>query len=120
VNQGEICLCGERLLVQRGIFDKFVDKFVTATKAWTVGDPKEASSNIGALISDAHLSKCLSYVQLAKELGGTVRCGGERVNVPGRCAKGFFFSPCVITDLPAHCRVNQVHLSIPFLYYHYH
>jgi aminomuconate-semialdehyde/2-hydroxymuconate-6-semialdehyde dehydrogenase len=112
-NQGEICLCGERLFVQRGIFDKFLEKFVAMTKSWEVGDPRDPSSTVGALISKQHLEKCLYYIDLAKKLGGKIECGGERVKLEGRCSNGFFLSPCILTNLSPSCAVNQEEIFGP-------
>jgi aminomuconate-semialdehyde/2-hydroxymuconate-6-semialdehyde dehydrogenase len=112
-NQGEICLCGSRILVQRALYDRFRDDFVARAEALVVGDPREQNSDLGALISGAHLDKVLSYVDLAREEGGTVLCGGRRVRLDGRCAGGFFASPTVIEGLPAACRTNQEEIFGP-------
>jgi aminomuconate-semialdehyde/2-hydroxymuconate-6-semialdehyde dehydrogenase len=112
-NQGEICLCGSRILVQRALYDRFRDDFVARAEALVVGDPREQNSDLGALISGAHLDKVLSYVDLAREEGGTVLCGGRRVRLDGRCAGGFFAAPTVIEGLPAACRTNQEEIFGP-------
>jgi acyl-CoA reductase-like NAD-dependent aldehyde dehydrogenase len=85
VNQGEICLCTERLFVHSSIYDKFMDSFVENAKKWTVGDPKE-NNNIGALISETHFNKVNSYYQLSKNENFKVHCGGP-ASVGGRCKK---------------------------------
>ncbi|KAE9550855.1 hypothetical protein FO519_005936 [Halicephalobus sp. NKZ332] len=86
-NQGEICLCTERLYVHSSIFDKFLEKFVEASKkVWITGDPKDPSSNIGALVSKQHFDKVNSYYELAKKEGATVHCGGP-ISPPERCAE---------------------------------
>src|SRR5262249_45468377 len=66
-NQGEICLCGSRLLVERTIYDEFLDRFVAATTMLRIGDPQDASTDVGALVSEPHLRKVEGYVELAKE-----------------------------------------------------
>lgn len=114
-NQGEICLCGSRILVERSIFEKFVSEFVKRTEQLIVGDPLGASTQIGALVSEAHLQKVLGYVTLAKEEGGQVLCGGNRVALPGRCANGYFMAPTVIVGLNQQCRTNQEEIFGPIV-----
>lgn len=107
MNQGQICLCGSRLFVQRSIFDSFLSKFVAKVKEIQPGDPLHSSTKMGALISDAHLAKVDSYVQLAKAEGGTILCGGCRPaagSLPPQCEAGFFYMPTVIAGLPHTCR----------------
>lgn len=112
-NQGEICLCGSRIFVEHSIYDKFVEAFVLKTKSLSVGDPLNESLTMGALVSEAHLNKVLSYIQLAKEEGGKIIAGGQRVKVEGRCANGFFVEPTVITGLAENCRTNQEEIFGP-------
>lgn len=112
-NQGEICLCGSRIFVERSIYDKFVDALVRKTKELTVGDPLDENSRLGALVSEAHLKKVMGYIDLAKQEGGTVLTGGSRVAVQGRCADGFFLEPTIITGLPSNCRTNQEEIFGP-------
>jgi aminomuconate-semialdehyde/2-hydroxymuconate-6-semialdehyde dehydrogenase len=106
-NQGEICLSGSRLLVERRLYEKFVDDFVARTKKLKVGDPLLEESQLGAVVSQAHQEKILSYIELAKKEGGTILCGGKKAKIEGRCAKGWFVEPTVITELPFDCRTNQ-------------
>ncbi len=112
-NQGEICLCGSRILVQRALYDRFRARFVDEVRALRVGDPLDPDTRIGALVSEEHLHKVLSYVQLAREEGGTVLCGGERIVPDGRCAGGAFLTPAVIDGLSAQCRTNQEEIFGP-------
>lgn len=112
-NQGQICLCGSRILVQRGIYDRFRDAFVERVKALKVGDPKDPSSDLGAVVSEPHMEKVLSYVDLAREEGGTVLCGGERVRLDGELADGWFIAPTVIEGLGPACRTNQEEIFGP-------
>lgn len=107
-NQGEICLCGSRIFVQRPIYDTFVERFVAATNQLRVGDPADPATDLGALISEAHLRKVLGYVELAKEEGGTIVTGGRRV-----ARQGFFLEPTVITGLDSNCRVLQEEIFGP-------
>ncbi len=112
-NQGEICLCGSRILVERSLYDRFVSEFIKRTKALVVGDPLDEATRLGALVSEGHMQKVLSYIDLAKQEGGTIACGGERVKVSGRCAFGYFVAPTVITGLPQNCRTNQEEIFGP-------
>lgn len=112
-NQGEICLCGSRILVERPLYQKFVDEFVKRTKSLIVGDPLEATTRVGALVSQAHMNKVLSYIKLAKEEGGTILAGGKQLNLQGRCKDGFFVEPTVITGLSQTCRTNQEEIFGP-------
>lgn len=112
-NQGEICFCGSRIYVERGIYAKFRDAFVARAKALRQGDPAEESTQQGALVSEAHLQKVLGYVGLARQEGGTILCGGERSQLDGRCTGGWFMQPTVIEGLAPDCRVNQEEIFGP-------
>jgi len=112
-NQGEICLCGSRILVERSLYQQFVDEFVRRTKSLVVGDPLEEATRVGALVSEAHMNKVLSYIKLAKEEGGTILAGGKQVVIGGRCQNGFFVEPTVVTGLSQTCRTNQEEIFGP-------
>jgi aminomuconate-semialdehyde/2-hydroxymuconate-6-semialdehyde dehydrogenase len=112
-NQGEICLCGSRIFVQRGIYDAFRDALVREVSAFAPGDPLAEGTRLGALVNEAHMNKVLSYITLAQEEGGTVLCGGSRVYLDGRCEGGFFVAPTLIEGLDAMCRVNQEEIFGP-------
>ncbi len=107
-NQGEICLCGSRIFVERAIHDVFVGRFVAATKKLRIGDPLDDVTDIGALISDAHLQKVMRYIDLAKQEGGTIVAGGNRVDRPG-----YFVEPTIVTGLGTDCRVLQEEIFGP-------
>ena len=111
-NQGQICLCGSRILVERPIYEKFKTEFVKRVKAMKVGDPS-ADVNLGAVVSKPHMEKVLSYAELAKEEGGTVLCGGKRVMIDGEFSEGYFLEPTVIEGLPHTCRTNQEEIFGP-------
>ncbi|MFO1494365.1 MAG: aldehyde dehydrogenase [Lysobacterales bacterium] len=112
-NQGQICLCGSRILIERPLYARFRDAFVAAAQALKVGDPRAADSDLGALVSSDHLQKVLSYIALAHEEGGRLLCGGERLALEGRCREGYFLAPTVFDQLDAHCRVNQEEIFGP-------
>lgn len=112
-NQGQICLCGSRLFVERPIYDKFKAAFVEKTKALKVGDPKSADSNLGAIVSESHMNNILSRIELAKQEGGTVLCGGERVILEGALKDGFYVAPTIIEGLDYKCQTNQEEIFGP-------
>ena len=106
LNQGQICLCGSRILVERTIYERFKKALLARTRRLKVGDPAKAVDQ-GALVSRAHLDKVRSYVELAKKEGGRVLCGGKPAAVAGRCKDGWFFEPTLLEGLGNDCRVNQ-------------
>ena len=112
-NQGQICLCGSRILVERSIYDKFVTAFVDKVNKMTIGDPLEDTTKTGAVVSESHMKKVLSYIKLAKEEGGQVVAGGQQVHLKGRCENGYFIEPTVITGLGHNCRTNQEEIFGP-------
>jgi aminomuconate-semialdehyde/2-hydroxymuconate-6-semialdehyde dehydrogenase len=112
-NQGEICLCGSRIFVERGIYEPFLKEFIKRTQHLAIGDPLENSTSVGALVSEAHMNKVLSYVELAKQEGGKIVHGGKRIILKGRCENGFFVEPTIITDLSYECRTNQEEIFGP-------
>ena len=112
-NQGEICLCGSRILVERSVYDRFRDEFVRRAAAQRLGDPLLPDTEQGAVISRQHKEKILSYIQLAKEEGGTILTGGREASVEGRCRNGFFVQPTVIDGLKPECRTNQEEIFGP-------
>ena len=112
-NQGQICLCGSRILVHEKLYDRFVADFTSKVAAMKVGDPLLEDTRTGAVVSEQHMQKILSYIELAKEEGGTVVCGGKRVILSGRCAQGFFVEPTVIVGLGPECRTNQEEIFGP-------
>jgi aminomuconate-semialdehyde/2-hydroxymuconate-6-semialdehyde dehydrogenase len=112
-NQGQICLCGSRILVERAIYDEFRDRFVARANALVVGDPLDEKTNLGAVVSKAHHDKIMGCIALAREEGGNVLAGGDAVAVPGRCADGWFVAPTVIDGLGPACRTNQEEIFGP-------
>ncbi len=106
-NQGQICLCGSRIFVERPLYEKFKTDFVERVSQLKIGDPLSAETNVGAVVSLPHLEKVLSYIDLAQAEGGKILCGGNRVKPEGRCANGYFIEPTVIEGLCFDCRTNQ-------------
>ena len=111
-NQGQICLCGSRILVERPLYDHFVAAFVEKVKALKVGRPDDPATQVGAVVSKDHQAKILHYIQLAQEEGGTVECGGQAL-YPEGAEGGFYVAPTVITGLSMGCRTNQEEIFGP-------
>ncbi|MGC1241412.1 MAG: aldehyde dehydrogenase [Chryseosolibacter sp.] len=114
-NQGEICLCGSRVFVERSIYEQFVGALVKRTRSLVVGDPMNENTRIGALVTEAHMKKVLSYIALAKEEGGQILAGGNQLKVKGRCENGFFVEPTIIAGLGTQCRTNQEEIFGPVI-----
>lgn len=114
-NQGQVCLCGSRIFVEKPVYASFVERFTEAARGMKVGDPKEPGTRQGAVISAAHRDKVMRYIDLARHEGGTILCGGgpPEQAVNDRCRDGYFIEPTVITGLEAGCRVNQEEIFGP-------
>jgi len=112
-NTGQICLCGSRILVERSVYDQVRDELVERVRALRVGDPLQADTEQGALVSRQHFDKVMGCLAVARQEGGRVLCGGGRASVPGRCAGGFFVQPTLIEGLGPSCRTNQEEIFGP-------
>ncbi len=115
-NQGQICLCGSRVLVERTIYPRFLDRFLAHTRALKQGDPLDESTQQGALVSAQHLAKVRSYIDLARTEGGKIELGGQPPSpnsLPPRCRSGSFLQPTVITGLAPGTRVMQEEIFGP-------
>lgn len=112
-NQGQICLCGSRILVEASIYERFKKEFVERTQQLTIGDPLEASSKQGAIVSKVHYEKVLGCIEKAKQEGGVILCGGKAVQVEGRCANGWFIEPTVIEGPGPDSITNQEEIFGP-------
>jgi aminomuconate-semialdehyde/2-hydroxymuconate-6-semialdehyde dehydrogenase len=111
-NQGQICLCGSRIFVEASIFEKFKVDFVKKVKQLKVGHPSESTTDIGALVSKSHLEKVLSYIDIAKDEGGEILCGGNHVTLLG-FENGYYLEPTIIEVETDECRVNQEEIFGP-------
>ncbi len=111
-NQGQICLCGSRIYVERSIYDKFKTDFVAKVKALKVGHPSAPDTNIGALVSKSHLEKVKSYIDIAEEEGGQILTGGNYVTVADY-EKGYYLEPTVIEISNPICRLTQEEIFGP-------
>jgi aminomuconate-semialdehyde/2-hydroxymuconate-6-semialdehyde dehydrogenase len=112
-NQGQICLCGSRIFVERPIYKKFKEEFVKRVATTVVSNPQDPAAKMGAVVSKPHMEKVLSYVELAKEEGGTVLTGGERVLLDAPYDQGYYIRPTVIEGLAFDCRTNQEEIFGP-------
>ena len=112
-NNGQICLCGSRIYIQRPVYEQFRDKLVRRAERLTVGNPFDEKTKLGALVSKQHREKVLSYVQLAREEGGTILTGGQTVDPGGEFSEGYYMRPAVIEGLSNACRTNQEEIFGP-------
>jgi aminomuconate-semialdehyde/2-hydroxymuconate-6-semialdehyde dehydrogenase len=113
-NQGQVCLCGSRVFVERSSYKDFVDRFVAAASKLTHGDPLDEKTEQGAIVSKAQLDKVKFYVDLAQKEGGKISLGGKAPDsINDRCRDGYFFPPTVITGLPVACRTNREEIFGP-------
>lgn len=109
-NQGQICLCGSRIFVQRGIYEKFKEAFVEKVGRMKVGNPLEEDTKVGAIVSQMHYDKILSYIDLAKQEGGTILTGGKSKQVG---EGGWYIEPTIIEGLSHDCRTNTEEIFGP-------
>jgi aminomuconate-semialdehyde/2-hydroxymuconate-6-semialdehyde dehydrogenase len=112
-NQGEICLCGSRIIIEKSIYEKFKEAFLDAARKLKIGDPMEEDTDIGAIASKQHFDKINYHINLAKEEGGKILLGGNVVKMKGRCENGWFIEPTIIEGLPWNCRTNQEEIFGP-------
>jgi aminomuconate-semialdehyde/2-hydroxymuconate-6-semialdehyde dehydrogenase len=100
-------------LIEKSIYEKFKTAFVEQVQQLTVGDPLEANSKQGAIVSKVHFDKIMNCIALAKEEGGTILCGGNTVALQDRCANGYFIEPTVIENLGPDCKTNMEEIFGP-------
>ncbi|MFY0594109.1 aldehyde dehydrogenase [Roseivirga sp.] len=112
-NQGQICLCGSRIFIERSIYEKFKNAFVNRVEGLNVGDPSNEKTNLGAVVSKGHMEKVLGYIKLAKAEGGQVLTGGYQVQLDGELSNGYYIAPTVFEQLPFDCRTNQEEIFGP-------
>ena len=115
-NQGQVCLCGSRVFVERSVYQNFVDRFIDKASQLKVGDPLDEKTEQGAIVSKMQLDKVKFYVDLAQKEGGKIALGGKSPeSVNDRCRDGYFFPPTVITGLPVACRTNREEIFGPVI-----
>ena len=113
-NQGQVCLCGSRVFVEKSIYKNFVDRFIEKVAQLKQGDPLDEKTEQGAIVNKAQLDKVKFYVDLAQKEGGKIALGGKAPeSVNDRCREGYFFPPTVITGLPVSCRTNREEIFGP-------
>jgi len=95
LNQGEVCTCPSRALVHEKIYDRFMEKAIKRVAAIRQGDPLDMSTMIGAQASSEQLEKILSYMDIGRQEGAEVLIGGERNNLSGDLAGGYYVKPTV-------------------------
>ncbi len=113
-NQGQICLCGSRVFVERSAYKDFVERFIDKTSRLKVGDPLDEKTDQGAIVNKTQLDKIKFYVDLAQKEGGKIALGGSAPeSLNERCRDGYFFQPTVITGLAVSCRTNREEIFGP-------
>lgn len=117
-NSGQVCLCGSRILIDSKIYDEFMPLFINEVEAMKVGNPSAEDTEIGSVISLAHMEKVLSYIDLAKQEGGKVATGGRRLNLPEPNSYGAFISPTVVEGLRIDSRCATEEIFGPFASVH--
>jgi aminomuconate-semialdehyde/2-hydroxymuconate-6-semialdehyde dehydrogenase len=115
-NSGQICLCGSRILIHRAIYEEFKRAFVSEAERLKIGPPSDPETQLGPVVSEPHFRKVLSYIAMAREEGGNILCGGDRVR-PAGCA-GWFIAPTVIENLPMDSRFCQDEIFGPVVSLH--
>ncbi len=111
-NQGQICLCGSRVLVEESIYEKFKEDFLAMVRNIKVGLPNANDTKLGAIVSKPHYEKIKSYIEIAKSEGGRIIHGGEAVH-PNGGENGWYIQPTVIEGLNQKCRTNQEEIFGP-------
>ena len=109
-NSGQVCLCGSRILVASSIYSQFVDALIEEIDAMKVGNPKSQDTDIGSVISQSHMEKVLSYINLAEQEGGTILTGGSSLSLDEPNADGFFVAPTLIGGLAidSRCATEEI------------
>ena len=112
-NQGQICLCGSRILIEESIYERFKKEFIDRVQKLSVGDPLDETSKQGAIVSKVHFDKVMACIVKAKEEGGTILAGGNAVKLKGRCSNGYFIEPTIIEGLGPNCETNMQEIFGP-------
>lgn len=112
-NQGQICLCGSRILIEESVYEKFKKDFIERVKALRVGDPMDEHNKQGAVVSKVHFDKVMRCIDTAKQEGGKILLGGNSVKGEGRCANGYFIEPTIIEGLGQNCQTNTEEIFGP-------
>lgn len=113
LNQGEICLCGSKILVQEDIYQEFTEAFVKYVDSLVVGDPMDSKTFMGPIVSKTQYDKVLSLLEVAKKDGGKVLSGGSKPELPAAMKNGYFLRPTVIGDLTNCSEIHQTEIFGP-------
>lgn len=112
-NSGQICLCSSRILIEKSVYKEIRDELVARAKQLRVGDPLDSKTQMGSMISKTHFDKVMSHIELAKAEGGILLCGGNAINLSGRCDNGWFIAPTIFENLGPYTRTNQEEIFGP-------
>ncbi len=112
-NQGQICLCGSRILIEKSIYSKFEKTFLERTRKLKIGDPLEESTDLGSVVSKSHFEKIMGYINSAGKDGGKILTGGKRAVMKGKYRDGYFIEPTIIETTDAYCKINQEEIFGP-------
>jgi len=112
-NQGQICLCSSRLLIERTIYEKFKNDLSLKVSELLIGDPSKTETQFGSISSKGHFDKVVSYIDMVKEEGGKIIAGGKSVKLEGRCSNGWFIEPTLVEGLSPSSRLNQEEIFGP-------
>lgn len=113
-NQGQVCSAGSRLLLEESIYDRFLDRLVERAQKIRVGNGNDPATEMGPLVSQAHMEKVLHYIELGKQEGAKLLCGGNRIT-EGDMGKGFFVEPTIFADATPNMRIVQEEIFGPVL-----
>lgn len=118
LNQGQVCLCGSRILVSDKIWDDFLEKFIDYVSNMKVGDPSSDDSDLGALVSLSHRDKVESYIHLAEREGGEILYGGKRPSLESPFDEGSFLEPTIVSNLDYQSRTATEEIFGPVVTLH--
>ena len=118
LNQGQVCLCGSRILVSDKIWNDFLEKFIGHVSNMKVGDPSSDDSDLGALVSLSHRDKVESYIHLAEREGGEILCGGKRPSLESPFDEGSFLEPTIVSNLDYQSRTATEEIFGPVVTLH--
>ncbi|MGA8432675.1 MAG: 2-hydroxymuconic semialdehyde dehydrogenase [Candidatus Sulfotelmatobacter sp.] len=113
LNTGQVCLCAERVYVERAIFDKFVSALKKKAESLKMGSPLDSATNLGPLISSQHRKKVVSYYRLAEEEGATVVTGGSIPSFGNEFDQGYYVQPTIYTELAESARIVKEEIFGP-------
>jgi aminomuconate-semialdehyde/2-hydroxymuconate-6-semialdehyde dehydrogenase len=112
-NSGQICLCGSRILIEKSAYAEIRDAFVEKAKHIRVGDPMHSQTQMGSMISKSHFNKVMSHIELAKQEGGILLCGGNAITPSGEHENGWYIAPTIFENLGPNTRTNQEEIFGP-------